>query len=186
MGKSPSRKVTILPSLVAIGTTYIVFSLSSDLAGLRDQRVARLYRQETMKVGYNSVRFGCHRHTVTCLMSSAPNVMTSSAPAWLVSFKSNPVDAPAWSHRSYRNGDINSYIKSYMDTMESWTRLLDPPYCEMFKIGNIDLQFRSPGYGWQKNNKKKNKNNCKVFYFLRKRNNITKPCLYGLKTWKNY
>ena len=60
-------------------------------------------------------------------------------------------------YRSYRYGDINSYVKSYIDTLES----TDPPYCQIFKIRNADLQFLSPGYGRQKNKKKKNKGNCR-------------------------
>ena len=47
--------------------------------------------------------------------------MTSPATAWLVSFESNPVDVPAClfgDHRSYRTGDINSYIKFYLNNLE--------------------------------------------------------------------
>ena len=47
--------------------------------------------------------------------------MASPAPALFASLESNLVDAPYCQisdHRSYRNGDINSYIKSYMDTLK--------------------------------------------------------------------
>ena len=47
--------------------------------------------------------------------------MASPTPAWLVSFDSTPVDdlfAKFGGHRSYRNGDINSCINSFMDTLE--------------------------------------------------------------------
>ena len=66
-----------------------------------------------------------HRHsgsrgTTFFSLSHDLDVMTSAAPAWLVSFESNLVDAPACqigrAHRSYRNRNINSYINSYMDT----------------------------------------------------------------------
>ena len=57
--------------------------------------------------------------------------------------------------RSYGNGDINSYICSSMNTLE--------------KAGLTDLQFRSPGHRWQKNEmkkkeKKKNTSNCKALW----------------------
>ena len=42
-----------------------------------------------------------------------------------------------------------------------------------FKIRNTALQFRSPRYGWQKNEKKKNTGNCKAFCVLRKRKKIS-------------
>ena len=67
--------------------------------------------------------------------------------------------------RFYRKGDINSYINSYKDNLEKAELTASiPPYCEIFKIRNTDLQFRSPGYGWQRNNKKKNTGNCKASY----------------------
>ena len=47
---------------------------------------------------------------------------------------------------------------------KNWTHSLDPPYCDIRKIRNTDLQFRSPGYAWQKHEKKKeqkkNTGNC--------------------------
>ena len=51
-----------------------------------------------------------------------------------------------------------------------WKKLnscFDLPYCEIFKIGNANLQFQNPGYGWQKNEKKekKNKGNSKRYVF---------------------
>ena len=36
---------------------------------------------------------------------------------------------------------------------KNWTHCLDPPYCEIFKIRNDELQFQSPGYDWEKNKK---------------------------------
>ena len=36
---------------------------------------------------------------------------------------------------------------------KSCTRRLDLSYCEIFKIRDTDLQFGSPGYGWQKKTK---------------------------------
>ena len=43
--------------------------------------------------------------------------MTSSPPTCLVLFESKTLDVFG-GHRSYRNGDINSYIKSFVDTLE--------------------------------------------------------------------
>ena len=54
---------------------------------------------------------------------------------------------------------------------------LDQSYCNIFKIRNTDLQFQSPGYSWQKNEKKKEKNknknidNYKALCVSRKHNN---------------
>ena len=33
---------------------------------------------------------------------------------------------------------------------KNWTHHLDPPYGDIFKIWKTDLQFWSPGPGWQK------------------------------------
>ena len=38
-------------------------------------------------------------------------------------------------HRSYRSGDINSYIKSYMDTLENAELIASIHYCQIFKPG---------------------------------------------------
>ena len=67
-------------------------------------------------------------------------------------------------HRYYRNGDINSYINSYMDTLNKCELTASIPHIARFFI---DLQFRSPGYDWQ-NHKKKNAGNSKAFRVLRK------------------
>ena len=49
---------------------------------------------------------------------------------------------------------------------------------EIFKIKNTDLQFRSPGHDWQKNEKmRKNTGNCKTLYVSHKRNN-PKVCFF--------
>ena len=47
---------------------------------------------------------------------------------------------------------------------------LNLPYQKIFKIRNTDLQLRSPGHGWQRNNKKEKKNagNCKALNISRK------------------
>ena len=67
-------------------------------------------------------------------------------------------------HSPYRNRDINSDIKSYLDTLENAGHFFKPPPSWIFKIMNTDLQFRSPGYDRQKNKKKKkNMGNCKAF-----------------------
>ena len=52
-------------------------------------------------------------------MSRDLDAVTSPEPAWLVSLEPNPVDVPIAKFgdlRSYRDGDINSDIKSYVDT----------------------------------------------------------------------
>ena len=55
---------------------------------------------------------------------------------------------------------------------KSWTHHLDLPYYKIFKIRNIVLQFRIPGYGRQKNEKKekKNKGNSKALCVSRNHN----------------
>ena len=52
-------------------------------------------------------------------------------------------------------------------------------YCEIFKIRNTDLQFRSPWHNLLKNNNKKKKNagNCKALWISRNRNKIFFPFL---------
>ena len=52
-----------------------------------------------------------------------------------------------------------------------WKKLsspLDPPYCEIFKIRNTDLEFGSPRYVWHKHKNKKNTSNCKALCLSRK------------------
>ena len=55
--------------------------------------------------------------------------------------------------RCQRNGDINSYINS-----------------SGVLFRNVDLQLQSPGYSWQKNEKKKNTGNWKALCISRKLN----------------
>ena len=80
-------------------------------------------------------------------------------------------------HRSYGNGDINSYINSHMNTLEkNWIHRLGQQYEEIFKIRNTNLQLRSPGHGGQKNKKA---GNCKEFCVSRQRNHQISPCKTG-------
>ena len=54
-------------------------------------------------------------------------------------------------------------------TWISWKNLnhrLNLSYCKIFKIRNTNLQFRSPGYGRQRNKKKKNTGEFKAFCLL--------------------
>ena len=58
-----------------------------------------------------------------------------------------------------------------------WKKLNSPPgsaILEIYKIRNADLQFQSPGQGWQKNEKKKEKKNntgnCIALWVSGKRN----------------
>ena len=80
-------------------------------------------------------------------------------------------------HRSYGNGDINSYINSHMNTLEkNWIHRVGQQYEEIFKIRNTNLQLRSPGHGGQKNKKA---GNCKEFCVSRQRNHQISPCKPG-------
>ena len=65
MGRSPSRQVTIRPSLTAIGTQVmeIYFSLSRDLARPRDQRVMLLYRWKPLFLSRHPAEFGSHKNS---------------------------------------------------------------------------------------------------------------------------
>ena len=76
----------------------------------------------------------------------------SPAPVWFVSF-----DSCWWICLSnlmvidFLEMEIPILISIF--TWKSWTHRLGPPYWEIFKIWNTDLQFQSPGHGWQKNEK---------------------------------
>ena len=65
MGRSPSRQVTIRPSLTAIGTQVmeIYFSLSRDLARPRDQRVMLLYPWKLLLLSRHPAKFGSHKNS---------------------------------------------------------------------------------------------------------------------------
>ena len=73
-------------------------------------------------------------------------------------------------HAPDKNGDINSYIKSYTDILENAELTTSIHQIAKFKIRNTDLQFQSPGYGRQKSKKKKNTDNCKAFCVSLNRN----------------
>ena len=61
MGRSSSRWVTILPSLVIIDCCRD-FSLLCYLARPHDQRVQQLYGWEPVKLTHHPARFGSHKH----------------------------------------------------------------------------------------------------------------------------
>ena len=64
IGKSPSRIVTILPSLVVISTVvHNDFNLSPDLSRPPDQRLIRLYGRTPIKGNYHSAKCGGDRHS---------------------------------------------------------------------------------------------------------------------------
>ena len=70
----------------------------------------------------------------------------------------------------------------------TWKNLaycLDPPYSEIFKIGNTDLQFRSPLYDSQKNEKKKNTGNCKALCVSRTPKQLDKETFKKLLCFLN-
>ena len=69
-------------------------------------------------------------------------------------------------HRFYRNGDYNSYINFYMDILEK-----EVTASTRHMARNTDMQFQSPGYGWQKNKKKKNTGNCNTLCVSQKSKN---------------
>ena len=68
-------------------------------------------------------------------------------------------------YRSSRTGDTNSYINSYMNTLQKVTLTASIRYiAQCLKSGITNLQFTSPRYGWQKNEtKKKNTDNYEAF-----------------------
>ena len=85
--------------------------------------------------------------------------MTLPAPASLTSFNLTPLYVPAcqiwwsWVLRKWRYQFLYQFLHDYF--RKNWTHFLDPPYWKIFKIRSTDLQFRNPGYGWQKNNKRR-------------------------------
>ena len=145
--------------------------MSSGLTRSRDHGVIRLYGQEPIKVSYHPARFRDHRHsgsgdmflvfhvilieelTSTCLISliwvsssrctCLPNLMVICLMVMKIQF-------------------LNQFLREYLG--KSWNHRSGPPYWEIFKIRNINLQFRSPRHSWQKNNNNNDnsKNNCKV------------------------
>ena len=78
MVRSPSRYVTILPSLVAMWR-YNGFSLSPDLARPRDQRAMWLYGWESIKVNYHPTKFRGWRFSFVQVTSQDQSLM------WLLS-----------------------------------------------------------------------------------------------------
>ena len=63
---------------------------------------------------------------------------------------------------------LHQFLYKYLEI--SWTHRLDPPYWKIFKIRNIDLQFRGPG---EVLTKKKTKRNCKTLPFTSNHTNCT-------------
>ena len=78
-----------------------------------------------------------------------------------------------WSCKTmWSKGHVTLWAGAYQGKLpKSWTHCLSSPYWEIFRIRNTNLQFRSNRHGWQKNEKKKNKGNCKALCCLRKRKN---------------
>ena len=68
------------------------YSLSNDAARETDQRVKGLYGLQS-KVSYHPAKSGGHKHSGSGdIKSLVCHVMTSLAPAWLVSFESTPLN----------------------------------------------------------------------------------------------
>ena len=67
-------------------------------------------------------------------------------------------------------GLVDQFLREYLE--KSWYDFHSPPYWEILKIRNTDLQFTSPGHGWQKNKKKKNTGNSKTLNVLRHGNKL--------------
>ena len=119
-----------------------------------------LYRQEATQVSYHHAKFDGHRHSGNGDAFNLPrdlDVITSPAPTWLVSFESNSISYilakfGAIGLIEMEISILNQILHGHLE--KSWTRSLDPPYCEIFKTWNTDLQFRSPRYGWQKKQEK--------------------------------
>ena len=72
-------------------------------------------------------------------------------------------------HRSYGSEDIYFTWRP----RKKFKSLHPSAYCEILKIRNTDLQFRSPWHNLLKNNNnKKNAGNCKALWISRNRNKI--------------
>ena len=132
-----------------------------------------LNRQESINVGYHLATFGGHRYSggedivvLVCHVISQDHAIKWSCDIFLCTCLPNLVV------RSLREMDI-LILKSIL-TWIPWKKVNSPPRFAIlrdFKIRNTDLQFRSSGYGWEKNEKKKNNTcNCKAFCVSRKHN----------------
>ena len=82
--------------------------------------------------------------TGTC-QGKLQSCQVSPSTSWLISTQSTPADEFG-DHRSYKNGDINCYINSYMDTLEKADRITSIRHI----AGILKLRIRNSGYGWQK------------------------------------
>ena len=103
--------------------------------------------------------------TGTC-QGKLQSCQVSPSTSWLISTQSTPADEFG-DHRSYKNGDINCYINSYMDTLEKADRIISIRHI----AGILKLRIRNSGYRWQKKKKevKKSTGNCKVLCVSGKR-----------------
>ena len=72
--------------------------------------------------------------------------------------------------RSYRNGDINSYINSYMDTLEKSELTSSIGHIARFLKSEIPIYNSEVSDTAGSENKKKTAGNCKVLCVSRKRN----------------
>ena len=96
--------------------------------------------------------------------------MTSSTPAWLASFELTPLDALLFrfiGHKSYGNGDINSYI-TYINILEKAELTASIRQTERFSKSGISIfNCEVPGTTGRKNHEK-SKGNCKALFVSRK------------------
>ena len=84
--------------------------------------------------------------------------------------------AKSGGHRCYRNGDINSYINSYMDILGKAELTASIRHIARFLKSGIPI-YNSEVPGRQKSEKEKEKNtgNCKALCISRKRNKLFSP-----------
>ena len=73
-------------------------------------------------------------------------------------------------HRFYRNGDINFYTNSHMDTLEKAKLTTSTRHIALFlKSGTPIYNSKVPDTASKKNEKKKNTGNCKALCVSHKR-----------------
>ena len=140
------------------------------------------------KVSHHCVKFCGHRHCdsgiilfLVCHLISQDhvikrsyaffnlsrdlNAMTPPTPAWLASFELTPLDVLPWKFRglrSYGNGDINSYINSYMNILEKAELTALTRQTVKFPKSGITIFNCEATNTTGRKKKKKNKGNCKA------------------------
>ena len=126
-----------------------------------------LYRWEPIKVGYHPATLGSHRDSDSgddgFILSHELARPRDQRVMWLYGQK--PITVIEFTEMEI----------SVLISILTWISHRFHSQCwEIFKISNNDLQLRSPGYGWQKNERKeKNTGNCKALNVSHKRKKAT-------------